>query len=231
MCDFIWHPFFPQDTLPNHPGCSQFLEAVSKSLSVLGGRSESIWRVLTLRGIDGLGGALMESHQAESTVHRILEVLQPLTIPSQSARLEDAVVGIVQESITLWRAAQTDEAKIVVQRHPNPSDEERWHAEDIQGLEEASIPSDMKIDSKSIQPHCIFPNILRITPCGETVVLHQGRALFPTSRVWIHGMLEQKEHDEELAKAMSDARSKVSARRTSFPTGPNSPTAGKFPKT
>jgi len=62
------------------------------------------------------------------------------------------------------------------------------------------------------------------------VVLHQGSALFADSRVWVQGMLEKKEHEQKLAKAVMNARSKVNARRTSFPTGPNSPTGGKFSK-
>ena len=209
----------------------QFLEAVSESLSVPGGRSESAWRVLTLRGIDARGGAVMASRQVESTVHHVLQILRPLTIPSQSAELENALLGIVKESVTLWKTAQKDNAKVIIEARPDPGDHKKWHAEDIQGVEEASIPPDGKIDLTGIKPLCIFPKILQITSPDKTVVLHQGSALFPTSQVWIRGMFEQKEHDEELAQAVLDARSKVNARRTSCLTGPNSPTGGKFSTT
>ena len=211
LCSSIWHPFFPQDGLPDHKGVGQFLEAVSESLSVSGGRSESAWRVLTLRGIDARGGAVMASRQVESTVHQVLRILRPLTTPSQSAELENALLCIIKESATLWKAAQKDDTKVVVEARPDPSDHKKWHAEDIQGVEEASIPPDGKIDPTVFKPLCIFPSILQTTSHDKTVVLHQGSALFPTSQVWIRGILEQKEHDEELAKAVLDARSKVNA--------------------
>ncbi len=226
LCEFIWHPFFPQNALPSHPGWSHFLEDMSKSLSALGGRSESAWRALSLRGIAALGGTAMESCQVESMVQRVLKILQPLTSPSQSADLENALMGVVKESVTLWKTAQMDEAKVVVEARPDASDTEKWDADDMQGLVEASMP----LDAANLQPQCIFPSILQTTSGGETVLLHRGSALFPTSQVWIHGVLEEKEHEEEFAKAMLDARSKMKARRMSVPTGPNSPTAGKSPR-
>ncbi len=230
LCEFIWHPFFPQNALPNHPGWSQFLEDMSKSLSASGGRSESAWRALSLRGIAALGGTARESRQVESMVQRVLKILQPLTSPSQSADFETALMDIVKESVTLWKTAQMDEAKVVVDARADASDQLKWHAEDMQGLVEASMPLDDKLDAANLQPQCIFPSILQTTSGGGTVLLHRGIALFPTSQVWIHGLWEQKEHEEELAKLLLDARSRRN-RRMSVPTGPNSPTAGKSPKT
>jgi len=209
----------------------QFLEAVSKSLSASGGRSESVWRVLTLRGINALGGSITESSQVESTVQRVLETLRPLTILSESAELKKDLVGIISKSVTLWEAARKDEAKLVVVKQPDSSDKEKWQAEDMCGLEETSMPPDEKINTTGIEPLCLFPNILQITSQGEPVVLQQGSALFPTSHVCIRGMLEKNRHEEELAKAVLDARSKVNARRISFSTGPNSPTGGRFAMT
>ncbi len=77
-----------------------FLEAVSNSLSASGGRSESAWRVLTLRGIDDLGG---ESSGVEPMMHRVLEILQPLIILSESAGFQKDLLKIINESITLWQ--------------------------------------------------------------------------------------------------------------------------------
>ena len=132
------------------------MEAVSESLSVSGGRSESAWRSLTLRGIDARGGAVIASRQVESTVHQVLRILRPLTTPSQLAELENTLLGIVKDSVTLWKAAQKDEAKVVVQARPDPSDHKKWYAEDIQGVEEAFIPPDGKFDLTGIKPQCIF---------------------------------------------------------------------------
>ena len=206
----------------------QFLEGVSKSLAVSSRRSESVWRVLTLRGIDALAGAGMASRQADSTVRRVLDILQPLTNPSQSAELKRTLVDLVKESVSLWTLAQKDAAKLVVEAWPSSSDGNKWNAEDIQSVDEASTKSVRKIDLTDIKPFCIFPNIIQLNSPNEPVLLHRGSAVFPTAKVWIRGITEQKEHDEELEKEMSAVRSKVNARRASGLTSPNSPTAGKL---
>lgn len=206
----------------------QFLERVSKSLAVSNRRSESVWRVLTLRGIDALAGAGMASRQADPTVHRILDILEPLTIPSQSTELKRTLFDIVKESVSLWTIAQKDAAKLVVEAWPSSSNDNKWHAEDIQSVGEASTKPVRKIDLTGIKPLCIFPNIIQLSSPNESVLLHRGSAVFPTAKVWIRGILEQKEHDEELEKEMLAARSKVNARRASNLTSPNSPTAGKL---
>ncbi|CAO1596637.1 hypothetical protein XANCAGTX0491_000471 [Xanthoria calcicola] len=225
LSDFIWQPFFPQNCLPNREVVSPFLEAVSNSLSASGGRSESAWRVLTLRGIDDLGGELSG---VEPVMHRVLEILQPLIVPSESAGFQKDLLKIINESITLWKAARKDEARFIVEKNPDPSDKENWQAEDTQGFENVSMPPDEKIDTSSITPLCLFPNILQTTSGGESVRVHQGSALFPTSPVWIQAVLEKKEHEEELAKAVSDARWKVNARRMSSSASPNSPVKERF---
>lgn len=227
LCEFIWHPFFPQDSTP----VGQFLEGVSKSLSTSGRRSESAWRVLTIRGIKALAGVGTASHQVDSAVDRVLNILQPLTTPSQSGELKHVLSDLVKGSVTLWTVAQMDAAKVVVEARPNPSDDNKWFAEDIQSAGKASTPPIGKIDLARINPLCIFPNINQQRSPNELVVLHRGNAVFPTAKVWIRGISEQKEHDEELEKEMLAARSKVNARRASGLTSLNSPTAGKFSTT
>lgn len=207
------------------------MEDVSKSLAVSSRRSESAWRVLTLRGIDTLAGAGMASRQADSTVHRVLDILRPLTNPSQLEELKRNLFDLVKESVSLWTTAQKDAAKLVVEAWPSSNDDNKWHAEDIQSDGEASTEPVRKIDLKGIKPFCIFPNIIQLNSPNESVLLHRGSAVFPTAKVWIRGISEQKEHDEELEKEMLAARSKVNARRASSLTSPNSPKAGKLSTT
>ncbi len=209
----------------------QFLEAVSKSLSVSGGRSESAWRVLTLRGINALAGTGMALRQVDFTVHRVLEILRPLTTLSQLEELEHNLYDLVKHSVILWTAAQKDVAKVIVEARPNPSDNKNWYAEDLQTAGGPSTSPTGKIDLTSIEPLCIFPNITQLISPTKSVLLHRGNAVFPTSKIWIQGILEQKEHEEELKKEMLAARSKVNARRTSGLTSPSSPMEGKFSTT
>ncbi|KAI4117371.1 MAG: hypothetical protein LQ345_002383 [Seirophora villosa] len=220
LCDFAWQPFLPQDSLLNGEAVGPFLEAVSNSLSATGGRSESAWRVLTLRGINDLG---WESNWVEPMRRHVLEMLQPLIVPSESAGFEKDLLKIINDSITLWKTAQKDEARFIVEKYPDPSDKEGWQAEDACGFEDVSKSPDEKIDTSRIRPLCLFPNVVQIRSGGERLCVHQGSALFPTSPVWVQAVLEKKEHEEEVAKAVSDARRKINARRMSSSAGPNSP--------
>ena len=235
LCDSIWPSFLPQDSLPTHQGVSQFLEAVSSSLSASGGRSESVWRVLTLRGISALNlQSTPESQRIESTVQRIIRTLQPLIPPSESTELKKDLISIVANSTTLWAAARKDEARIIMMTQPEANDKEKWQAEDLSTLPSSpSIPPSGKENLDTLNPPlCLFPHILYINntkqhgSVSETVTLHQGHALFPTSRVCIEGLLERKKHKEELAKAVLDAQFQFHKRRVSM--GPNSPTGGRF---
>ena len=161
-------------------------------------------------------------------MHRVLEILQPLIILSESAGFQKDLLKIINESITLWKAARKDEARFIVEKYPDHSDNENSQAEDTWGFENVSMPPDEKIDTSSITPLCLFPNIFQTPSGGESVRVHQGSALFPTSPVWIQAVLEKKEHEEELAKAVSDARWKVNARTMSSSAGPNSPVKERF---
>ncbi|KAL8963111.1 MAG: hypothetical protein Q9193_000585 [Seirophora villosa] len=220
LSDFAWQPFLPQDSLPNGQAVGSLLEAVSNSLSATGGRSESAWRILTLRGINDLG---WQTNLVEAMRRHVLETLQPLIVPSESAGFEKDLLNIINHSITVWKAAQKDEARFIVEKYPDPSDKEGWQAEDTCGFENVSKPTDEKIDTSRIRPLCLFPNVVQIRPGGERVRVQQGSALFPTSPVWVQAVLEKKEHEEEVAKAVSDARRKINARRMSSSAGPNSP--------
>ena len=229
VCELIWQPFFPQDSLPYHPGVSKLLEEVSASLSASGGKSESIWRMLTLRGIKALGGTIVESSRIESSVQKVLTTLQPLIIPTESATLKKDLVDIVSKSLTLWATAQNDSALITITSQPEPQDKAKWQADDLSTLdEEPSIPPDEKLDTASLKPLCLFPQILHTKATGEKATLHQGRALFPTSRVCIEGLLEKNRNEKELEQALLKTRFQYNARRISFSTGPGSPGGGRF---
>lgn len=153
----------------------------------------------------------------------VLEMLQPLIVPSELAGFEKDLLKIINDSITLWKAAQKDEARFIIEKDPDSSDKEGWQAEDTCGFENVSKPPDEKIDTSRIRPLCLFPNVVQIRSGGERVRVHQGSALFPTSPVWVQAVLEKREHEEEVAKAVSDARRKINARRMSSSAGPNSP--------
>ncbi len=92
-------------------------------------------------------------------MYRILETLRPLTVPSESTELEKGLVDIVKSSATLWKAARNDEMKIMIERRPDLHSKEKWHAEDIEGFEEAPIPPDETVNTmgsaSQVPPSCV----------------------------------------------------------------------------
>lgn len=243
LCDSIWQPFPPGGSLPNHEGLKQFLQTISTSLSASGGRSESVWRVLTLRGINqALGASAPGANNIESTVQRILTILNPLTNPSDSADLKKALLSLLSDSATLWTSARTDSAHITITTEPpSPPDESAWLAQDITTLPPLASPS-TSIPSNppnpTTPPLCLFPLILHKPPSGPslttttttaaadpttttTTIIHQGRALYPSSRACVEGSREKSSHEDDLAQALSDARSRVNKRRISVPLSPS----------
>ena len=199
----------------------RLLEEISRSLSGRGGRIESVWRVLTLQGIESSGE---ESSLLQSIVRQVLDVVGPLVNPFELASFEKDIVDLIERSFALWQTARKDIARVFVYRQPDLRDQESWQAEDIEVSGEASSA---KVDISDMKPLCLFPSIFQITPQGEAALVQHGSALFPTSRVWIEALSEKKEHEEERAKAVLEVESKYRARRTSYPTGPNSPLRNK----
>jgi len=73
--------------------------------------------------------------------------------------------------------------KIMIEKYPDLHSKEKWYAEDIKGSEEAPIPPDETVNIIEIQSLYLFLTVLQTTARGETVVLHQGNALFTDSRI------------------------------------------------
>jgi len=219
ICEILWQPFCLHKT-PSNKEVDKFLEAASRSLSTVGGRSESAWRVLTLRAISDLyGSASAGSSQASSAVSRILKTLRPLTDPSECLELEKDLFSIINDSIILWQSARKNEPNLVIEETPGIDDKGKWCADDCEGT---VGPSDIHVDVTHIQPLCLFPAIVQITSQGESVVA-QGSALFPSSRAITQGLAEKGEHEQLLVEELLAARSRVSARKASVSTGPKSP--------
>ncbi|KAL9131079.1 MAG: hypothetical protein Q9217_000902 [Psora testacea] len=239
LCNYVWQPFLPESNIrENHQGVSHYLTKVSNALSATGGRKETVWRVLTLRGIDALGDYPTESsRQVDSCVQHILDTLQPLTVPSESSKLKQDLLTIVHEAAAVWTTARKDEDRILIDPSPpsnatsNANDTNnviKWGSESVPASFE--IPPTAKTVTTPIQkPLCIFPSISqRKSPDSETALVHQGSALFADSPVWSLALDEKQEQQELMEKAVLDARSKVYARRSSVPAGalasPTSPT-------
>jgi len=198
---------------------------MSQALANSGGRSESIWRILTLRATETLPRTPAKVNPAEPIVQHVLGILGSLVVPEHLKDFEKELVGITNGFLDLWRVARKDESRLIIEKHPNAEDREGWYNEDIQNSVPASPALRMAQDA-TIKPICLFPKVLQRTSKGETILVCKGSALFPDSHVLTRAMTEKREQEEELKRVMQETRSKFHARRTSFPNGPSSPTGG-----
>ena len=181
-----------------------------------------------MRGIEALHGPSTESHKIKSILDQILGIIGPLAAAEDLSQLEKDLASILNDSITVWRAARTDEKRFFIDIHPKASDKARWFAEDTQATQAASNQEEI-LAAKELKPICLFPSILQIVSKSESVVICQGSALFPNSYAWNQALREKKENELEVQRAVQEVRSKIHARRTSFPNGPNGVPRGKLP--
>jgi len=198
---------------------------MSQALTNLNGRSESIWRNLTIRATEALPGSSAKVNSAEPIVQHVLEILGSLIVPENLEDFEKELMGITNRFLNLWRVARKDESTLVIERHPMAEDREGWQNEDIQTPEPALLALKMAED-ETLKPICLFPKVLQRTSKGETILVCKGSALYPDSHVLTRAMMEKREHEKELERVVRETRSNFHPRRTSFPNGPTSPTGG-----
>lgn len=192
---------------------------MSQALASLSGRSESIWRVLTLRATGALPGSSVKVSLAEPIVQRMLDILGSLIVSKDLQDLEKELLGITNELLDLWSVARKDESTLIIERCPDAGNRDGWQIEDMPTVEPV-LPTSEKVQDATMKPICLFPKILQKTSKGETMVICQGSALFPDSHVLTRAMMEQRQHDEALERALLETRSKFLARRTSVPNSP-----------
>lgn len=198
---------------------------MSQVLASSSGRSESIWRVLTLRATEALRGSSVKVNLAEPIVQRMLDILGSLIVSKDLQEIEKELVGITNGFLDLWRVARKDESTFIIESHPDAGNREAWQIEDMKTIEPV-LPASEKVQDATMKPICLFPKILQRTSKGVIMVICEGSALFPDSHVLIRAMMEKRQHEEELERALLETRSRFLARRTSVPNSPISPTGG-----
>lgn len=198
---------------------------MSQALASSSGRSESIWRVLTLQATEALPGSSVKVNLAGPIVQRMLNILGSLIVSKDLQDFEKELVGITNGFLDLWRVARKDESLLIIESHPDAGNREGWQMEDMPTIEPV-LPASEKVQDETMKPICLFPKILQRTSKGEIMVICQGSALFPDSHVLTRAMMEKRQHEEELERALLETRSRFLARRTSVPNSPMSPTGG-----
>ena len=221
LCDHIWQPFLTDKSDPHHADLNQFLNDVSQCLAASKGHGESAWRALTLRGIDAIATSSSKRRPGDIVLEQVIGVLKPLIPIGELDRFKEDLTSLVNKSVSTWELARKDEHRIIVKRQPDANDQANWHSAIPDGPPNSTLPAGETTTKPTREPLCLFPHIFQIrSQEGKEVLIHQGYALFPSSYSWTEAMVERKQHEEEVERAMQEARSKVHLRRVSVPASP-----------
>ena len=227
LCDHIWQPFPTKTDNPDHAALNQLLDEVSHCLAASKGHGESVWRALTLRGIDAIATSSSTRRQADVVLEQVVGVLNPLISIEELDRFKEEVTGLIDLSISTWELARKDEHRINIKRQPDPNNKTNWQTDEKDILQNSSPPAAETTVDPILTPLCLFPHISQTNSQeGKEVLIHHGSALFPSSYIWTQAISEKKELEEEVERAVQEARSKVNQRRVSIPASPISAAGG-----
>ena len=227
LCDHIWQPFLTETIDSRHAAINEVLNEVSQRLAASKGHGESVWRALTLRGIDAIATASSKRRQADVVLEQVVGLLDPLISIEQLGRFKEELRSLVDLSISTWEFARKDEHRIIIKQQADPNDKINWHSADSDIPQNTALPAADSGLNPTLTALCLFPHISQIRPQeSKEALIHHGTALFPSSYVWTQAISEKKEHEEEVERAMQEARSKVNSRRVSVPASPGSVAGG-----
>lgn len=208
IIDDVWQPFSSERTSQSAE-TALILEELSRALAKEGGRTQSIWRTLTFRGLHAL--LPTNSKWSGSVTKKIVNRLRPLLEDSVVQAFEKDLAKMVQFSIDLWHEVQRDASTTIVKRDLDPADRAEWRPSDLE--EDWPHPEDKPIHAdKSIL--CLFPRIVRELSPKEGLpavieVVHPGSGVSQDSPLAHKGRLER----EELEKFVQEMKADFITRR------------------
>ena len=221
LCDHIWQSFLTKTEDSGHAALNQLLDEVSQCLAASKGHGESVWRALTLRGIDAIANSSSKRRQADVVLEEVIGVLDPLISIEELDRFKEDLSKLITLAISIWELARKDEHRINIRRQPDPNNKTNWHADEKDIPQNSSLRAAETTVDPTLTPLCLFPHISQTNSQeGKKVLIHHGTALFPSSYVWAQAISERKEHEEEVERAVQEARSKANQRRPSVPASP-----------
>ena len=221
LCDHVWQSFLTKTEDSSHAALNQLLDEVSHCLAASKGHGESVWRALTLRGIDAIANSSSKRRQADVVLEEVIGVLNPLISIEELGRFKEEVTSLIDLSISTWELARKDQHRINIKRQPDPNNKTNWQTDEKDIPQNSSLPAAETTVDPTLTPLCLFPHISQTNSQeGKKLLIHHGIALFPSSNVWAEAISEKKEHEEEVERAMQEARSKVNQRRASVPPSP-----------
>jgi hypothetical protein len=201
ICHSLWQPFTGATMSVPPDQISTFVQ-ISKALARQDRRKESLWRYLTLQGLDV--GTLQHTkdkrvdnqHTRLETQH-IYEVLRGLVPQQKQKDFERDLEHLLTECARFWNNAKRDSCIIEFDTEPPQSCSSDWLSEPC--LEFDHVKISIENGCKNVPPWCLFPRVT-FSPVSEEPKIIAGRAVFGDCPALYEGLCELRRQEEEFTQ-------------------------------
>jgi hypothetical protein len=175
---------------------------ISKALARQDRRKESLWRYLTLQGLDV--GALQHTkdkrvdnqHTRLETQH-ISEVLRGLVPQQKQKDFERDLEHLLTECAHFWNTAKRDSCIIEFDMEPPQSCSPDWLSEPCPEFDH--VATSIEDRCNNVPAWCLFPRVT-FSPINEEPKIIAGRAVFGDCPALYEGLCELRRQEEEFTQ-------------------------------
>ncbi|KAF7175483.1 hypothetical protein CNMCM7691_008584 [Aspergillus felis] len=201
ICHSLWQPFGGSIMSLSSDQMSTFVQ-ISKALARQDRRKESLWRYLTLYGLD----IAALQHTRDNTVddqfarlqtQHLSDVLRVLVPPQKQKDFERDLGHLLTECVRFWNKAKRDSCIIEFDTQPPQSSNSGWLSEPC--LEVDHVEAGTEKRHNNVPAWCLFPRVTFL-PINEEPKIVAGHAVFGDCPALYEGLCELRRQEEEFTQ-------------------------------
>jgi hypothetical protein len=175
---------------------------ISKALARQDRKKESLWRYLTLYGLDIAAlqhtkDNMVVDRRARLETQHISDVLRALVPLQKQKDFERDLGHLLTECVRFWNKAKRDSCIIEFDTEPPQSSNSDWLSEPC--LELDHLEADTEQGRNNVPAWCLFPRVTFLPMNGEPKIV-AGHAVFGDCPALYEGLCELKRQDEEFTQ-------------------------------
>ncbi|KAF7154877.1 hypothetical protein CNMCM5623_003135 [Aspergillus felis] len=201
ICHSLWEPFGGSIMSLSSDQMSTFVQ-ISKALARQDRRKESLWRYLTLYGLD----IAALQHTRDNTVddqfarlqtQHLSDVLRVLVPPQKQKDFERDLGRLLTECVRFWNKAKRDSCIIEFDTQPPQSSNSGWLSEPCLELDHVEAGTEQR--HNNVPAWCLFPRVT-FSPINEEPKIVAGHAVFGDCPALYEGSCELRRQEEEFTQ-------------------------------
>ncbi|RLL96085.1 hypothetical protein CFD26_103114 [Aspergillus turcosus] len=201
ICHSLWQPFGGSIMSLSPDQISTFVQ-ISKALARQDRRKESLWRYLTMYGLDiaalqHTSDNTVDDQHARLETQHLSDVLRVL-VPLQKQKDFDRELGhLLTECVRFWNKAKRDSCIIEFDTEPPQSSNSDWLSEPCLELDHVEAGTEQR--HNNVPAWCLFPRVTLLPINGEPKIV-AGHAVFSDCSAFHEGLRELRRLVEELTE-------------------------------